>query len=383
MSSSERNDEAQPTNGGEGRSEQPETAAPAADNGHPAEAAAGQQHPQQPPLHQGPQDLFGMLANIIPQAMEGIVNSILNGGGGARPTGEAASGAAENEQPLPVGAPAMGGMDRLVDMMRQQQQIWENMEGRIDGLPEERRRREEEDPVASIFAQLGGVMENLERQHHQQPDASSRPAAAAATAAPINLMQHVVSAAAGLAGTGPSGGNGQSFMERLQAATAAGAAHAAQPGTSNEQQMQPPRPPPQANGEGGGGGEAQRHVFQLPQFGGARIEIIGMPGNLNDIFRQMRGGFDPMASSGSRIPDEDLARLPNSKVRQSHIDDEKQCFICMDQYTQVGEPAAEMTCGHIFHTACIVPWLKRNRTCPVCRAEVISTNWKYEELDLD
>jgi hypothetical protein len=24
------------------------------------------------------------------------------------------------------------------------------------------------------------------------------------------------------------------------------------------------------------------------------------------------------------------------------------------------------TCGHIFHTECITPWLKTNKRCPIC-----------------
>jgi hypothetical protein len=40
------------------------------------------------------------------------------------------------------------------------------------------------------------------------------------------------------------------------------------------------------------------------------------------------------------------------------------CIICMDQFA--AGPA--LTCGHRFHQACVRQWLRRSRTCPICRA---------------
>ncbi|GMR54089.1 hypothetical protein PMAYCL1PPCAC_24284 [Pristionchus mayeri] len=359
--SSQQNESPSQSNGGGGS----EMAANAEGSSQSTQPEAEQRHPQQ----NGPQDLFGLLANVVPQAMEGIVNSILSGGGvrqGQRPADDGLPN--DHTQPVP---PVIAGLDRLVDVLRQQQQLWEGMGERIDRIPEERRRMAEEsrqnnDPQRNILSQLEEALHRWQTQ--PQPATAARPAP---TAAPINFMEQLTAAAAGLAGMGTAAGQGQSFMERLQAA-----AGAAQPGAANQQ-------PPPGTAPPLGGDQRHRQVFDLPQFGGARIEIVGFPGNLDEMILQLRQGFDPNASSGSRIPDEHLARLPNSSVKQKHVDDGKQCFICMDQYTEVGERVAEMTCGHIFHTNCIVPWLKRNTTCPVCRAEVVSRNWIFDEIELD
>lgn len=45
-----------------------------------------------------------------------------------------------------------------------------------------------------------------------------------------------------------------------------------------------------------------------------------------------------------------------------------ECAICQE----VGRGAASRinTCGHVYHTACLSPWLVTNSTCPMCRATV-------------
>lgn len=63
------------------------------------------------------------------------------------------------------------------------------------------------------------------------------------------------------------------------------------------------------------------------------------PDNLGDVFARLRGWEQGQPGGGggavaSRVPEEHLRLLPNSSVKQTHVDDQKQCFICMDTYTQ-------------------------------------------------
>jgi hypothetical protein len=39
------------------------------------------------------------------------------------------------------------------------------------------------------------------------------------------------------------------------------------------------------------------------------------------------------------------------------------CFCALDEEN----PVVETGCEHIFHEACLVPWLMKKDTCPVCR----------------
>ena len=47
-------------------------------------------------------------------------------------------------------------------------------------------------------------------------------------------------------------------------------------------------------------------------------------------------------------------------------DVESQCVIC---HEELGVEVFQLACGHRFHTACIVGWL-RNNSCPVCRQRI-------------
>lgn len=51
------------------------------------------------------------------------------------------------------------------------------------------------------------------------------------------------------------------------------------------------------------------------------------------------------------------------------IKDENTCSICLNAYTQE-EKVVRLKCNHCFHETCIEAWLKSNKTCPVCRANV-------------
>lgn len=48
------------------------------------------------------------------------------------------------------------------------------------------------------------------------------------------------------------------------------------------------------------------------------------------------------------------------------IADSSSCSICMDEF-EVGTGASQLPCDHFFHKDCIVPWLNRSNTCPLCR----------------
>eukprot|EP00730_Choanoeca_flexa_P000881 TRINITY_DN10380_c0_g1_i1.p1 TRINITY_DN10380_c0_g1~~TRINITY_DN10380_c0_g1_i1.p1 ORF type:complete len:208 (+),score=18.21 TRINITY_DN10380_c0_g1_i1:1381-2004(+) len=50
------------------------------------------------------------------------------------------------------------------------------------------------------------------------------------------------------------------------------------------------------------------------------------------------------------------------------------CSICLDSLTDdVNDPTIRLTCGHIYHKECILPWLLDNPTCAICRQLVKRT----------
>ena len=44
------------------------------------------------------------------------------------------------------------------------------------------------------------------------------------------------------------------------------------------------------------------------------------------------------------------------------------CVICQEQCLEKSENSTP--CGHVFHTGCLLGWLKNNNTCPCCRASL-------------
>lgn len=49
----------------------------------------------------------------------------------------------------------------------------------------------------------------------------------------------------------------------------------------------------------------------------------------------------------------------------------QECPVCLCEFEK-GEQLKQLKCQHLFHSECIVNWLKLNRTCPCCRADAIT-----------
>merc|ERR1711907_891949 len=68
---------------------------------------------------------------------------------------------------------------------------------------------------------------------------------------------------------------------------------------------------------------------------------------------------------------ETIASLPRSFCESDSIDEDG-CSVCCQRYAK-GEQLIELPCGHHFHSACILPWLEKQHTCPTCRFELPSS----------
>uniref|UniRef100_A0A915AIE8 RING-type domain-containing protein n=1 Tax=Parascaris univalens TaxID=6257 RepID=A0A915AIE8_PARUN len=67
------------------------------------------------------------------------------------------------------------------------------------------------------------------------------------------------------------------------------------------------------------------------------------------------------------------------RLRSDQLQYHGQCPICICEWkNNESEKLIRMPCGHIFHENCILPWLKRTNSCPVCRYELPSHDPLYE-----
>ncbi|KAK4268815.1 hypothetical protein QN277_022051 [Acacia crassicarpa] len=62
-----------------------------------------------------------------------------------------------------------------------------------------------------------------------------------------------------------------------------------------------------------------------------------------------------------------------SKANECHLlmtEEEEACPICLEEY-EVENPKTLTKCEHHFHLSCILEWMERSDTCPICDQEMI------------
>jgi E3 ubiquitin-protein ligase DOA10 len=69
--------------------------------------------------------------------------------------------------------------------------------------------------------------------------------------------------------------------------------------------------------------------------------------------------------------------LPSRRVTEN---DEK-CSVCLAPNDDLDGSEIYLTlpCKHDFHKECILPWLDRTNSCPLCRTEMKTDDVEYEE----
>lgn len=98
-----------------------------------------------------------------------------------------------------------------------------------------------------------------------------------------------------------------------------------------------------------------------------------------DIIRQMQERN--RESSECPISEEALNKLKVFKLETSHCKKKENseeyempnCIVCISDI-EIGSETMLLPCGHMFHEKCIILWLKKHNTCPVCRFEMPKKN---------
>lgn len=85
-----------------------------------------------------------------------------------------------------------------------------------------------------------------------------------------------------------------------------------------------------------------------------------------------------------RLKNEAKRAIGRLQLRTLTRDDEEtssdshMCAVCIESY-KVGDVVTVLTCDHIFHKACIEPWLLERRTCPMCKCDILKALGVEEE----
>ena len=59
----------------------------------------------------------------------------------------------------------------------------------------------------------------------------------------------------------------------------------------------------------------------------------------------------------------------SKKIIDINDTNEKECIICFNDYKS-DDKLAELECNHIYHDHCIIRWLQKDLSCPICRTQL-------------
>ena len=71
--------------------------------------------------------------------------------------------------------------------------------------------------------------------------------------------------------------------------------------------------------------------------------------------------------------------MKQANITTDMLCNQPSCPICSEDYV-IGNEITQMQCSHIYHEACVIPWLEMKRKCPICRFEVSETVPSESEL---
>lgn len=114
-------------------------------------------------------------------------------------------------------------------------------------------------------------------------------------------------------------------------------------------------------------------------FGGFNFNpfdaMFGGPGPITGNQQQQppRPDVPPPASNRA------LQTLPMVNVTADDLIEEanKECAVCLEEQ-KIGTLCCKLPCGHLYHKACLIEWLHKHCTCPVCRYEIETDDASYE-----
>ncbi|KAJ1499748.1 hypothetical protein HMI56_004226 [Coelomomyces lativittatus] len=115
------------------------------------------------------------------------------------------------------------------------------------------------------------------------------------------------------------------------------------------------------------------HIFQgiMNYFGGPTGGLGGILGDYvfgQEQFDQIISQLMEQNQSNRPTPASEsfISNLPDVEIIEPQVAKGMDCAVCQEKFN-LNEVVTKLTCDHLFHRECIVPWLKTNATCPTCR----------------
>ncbi|XP_068605269.1 E3 ubiquitin-protein ligase RNF126-like isoform X2 [Brachionichthys hirsutus] len=105
-------------------------------------------------------------------------------------------------------------------------------------------------------------------------------------------------------------------------------------------------------------------------WGNNGIDVI-----ITRLLNQFENSGPPPAESGQ------IKALPFTSITEEHVGAGLECPVCKEDFRE-DERVRQLPCNHLFHNDCIVPWLERHDTCPVCRMSLSGQNTATDSQEL-
>ncbi|PSN55588.1 E3 ubiquitin-protein ligase [Blattella germanica] len=107
------------------------------------------------------------------------------------------------------------------------------------------------------------------------------------------------------------------------------------------------------------------------------------PNHLLHFARLFRDyGMWEMLGQDQKLPPPASKECVSNLEEKEILSSGEQCPVCLKEYT-VGEKVKVLPCKHAFHSSCILPWLEKTNSCPLCRHELPTDDEDYEMYKKD
>lgn len=120
--------------------------------------------------------------------------------------------------------------------------------------------------------------------------------------------------------------------------------------------------------------------------GGTPMFFMGNPGDyawgregLDTIVTQLLNQMDN--TGPPPLEKEKIAEIPKVTITADQVDMKLQCSVCWEDF-QIDEIVRKLSCAHVYHESCIIPWLELHGTCPICRKSLAPEQQPDEQRGL-
>ncbi|XP_062559848.1 E3 ubiquitin-protein ligase Iruka isoform X2 [Armigeres subalbatus] len=120
--------------------------------------------------------------------------------------------------------------------------------------------------------------------------------------------------------------------------------------------------------------------------GGTPMFFMGNPADyawgregLDTIVTQLLNQMDN--TGPPPLEKEKIAEIPKVTISAEQVDTKLQCSVCWEDF-QIDEVVRKLSCAHVYHESCIIPWLELHGTCPICRKSLAPEQQPDEQRGL-